>query len=93
MTEAATPAFETWRKGHGLIVHQDATVGRVTALAASGRVDPEALYRVLAAADRLTSAAMWTVVHMTYAHRVDLTGAPPGRCLSSPRPKGTPAAH
>ena len=29
----------------------------------------------LAAADRLTSAAMWTVVHMTYASRVDLSGA------------------
>lgn len=88
MTEAATPAFETWRKGHGLIVHQDATVGRVTALAASGRVDPEALYRVLAAADRLTSAAMWTVVHMTYAHRVDLTGAPLPADAFKPTPEG-----
>ena len=34
------------------------------------------IFAVLAAADRLASATMWTVAHMTYAQRVDLAGAP-----------------
>lgn len=38
--------------------------------------DNESIYRVLAAADRLTSAATWLVLHMSYARRVDVTGAP-----------------
>ena len=88
MNEAATLAFETWRKGYGLIVHQEPTVERATVLAASGRIDPETLYRVLAAADRLTSAAMWTVAHMTYAHRVDLSGAPLPADAFKPTPEG-----
>ena len=89
MNETATLAFETWRKGYGLVVHQEPTVERVATLAASGRIDPATLYRVLAAADRLTSAAMWTVAHMTYANRVDLSGAP----LPSDAFKLTPEGH
>lgn len=46
-------------------------------LARSGQLgDPVEAYELMAAADRLASAAMWLVVHMTYAHRVDLSGAP-----------------
>lgn len=68
--------FETWRKGFGRIIHSDETVERVRALASTTASGEEALYRILIAADRLASAAMWTVVHMTYARRVDLSGAP-----------------
>ena len=38
--------------------------------------DEESVYRLVAAADRLASAGMWLVPHMTYARRVDLSGAP-----------------
>jgi phosphoketolase len=80
---------EKWRKGFGPIVHSDETVERVRALAATTAVGEEALYRTLIAADRLTSAAMWTVVHMTYARRVDLSGAP----LPADAFKTTPEGH
>ncbi|MBA4208226.1 MAG: xylulose 5-phosphate 3-epimerase [Parvibaculum sp.] len=88
MNDTAAEAFETWRKGYGPIVHNDETIERVAALASSRRIDPEALYRILAAADRLTSAAMWTVVHMTYASRVDLSGAPLPVEAFKPTPEG-----
>jgi phosphoketolase len=62
--------------GYGPIQHTPETVDRIVALAVSARLDLDILCTQLAAADRLTSAAMWTVVHMTYATRVDLSGAP-----------------
>ena len=89
MNEFTTATSETWQQGYGLISHKDETIERVAALAASGLIDPEALYRILAAADRLTSAAMWTVAHMTYAHRVDLSGA----SLPAEAFKSTPEGH
>ncbi|WP_011583186.1 MULTISPECIES: D-xylulose 5-phosphate/D-fructose 6-phosphate phosphoketolase [Chelativorans] len=88
MNETATEAFGTWRKGYGPIAHTDETVERIKALAASGRIDPDTLYRILIAADRLTSSAMWTVVHMTYASRVDLSGAPLPAEAFKPTPEG-----
>lgn len=74
MTQA--DLFETWRKGFGPILHSDETVEHIRALASTAASGEEALYRILIAADRLAGAAMWTVVHMTYARRVDLSGAP-----------------
>ena len=77
MTEAWA---EDWAQGHGPIRRDTLTLERIEALA--NRLvtrgvwpDRDAVYRVLAAADRLTQAAMWVIVHMTYARRVDLTGA------------------
>lgn len=81
--------FETWRKGFGRIVHSDETIARVGTLAATAGVGAEALYRILIAADRLASAAMWMVVHMTYARRVDLSGA----ALPADAFKATPEGH
>lgn len=81
--------FETWRKGFGRIAHSDETIERVRALASTFNFEDEALYRILIAADRLASAAMWTVVHMTYARRVDLSGAP----LPADAFKTTPEGH
>jgi phosphoketolase len=69
-------AFEHWRAGYGPIRHTAETAARIEALAASGRMEADTLYTLLAAADRLSCAAMWTIAHMTYARRVDLTGAP-----------------
>ena len=71
---------QRWFAGHGPIVHHEETVARVDALVAGliadGRVADEATaYTLLAAADRLGCVAMNVVAHMTYAKRIDLSGA------------------
>lgn len=81
-------AFEHWRAGYGPIRHEAETVERIAALAASGRVEPDRLYALLAAADRLACAGMWTVAHMSYARRVDLSGAPLEADDFKPDPQG-----
>ncbi|HLU77990.1 MAG TPA: xylulose 5-phosphate 3-epimerase, partial [Burkholderiaceae bacterium] len=75
------PSYGRWAEGYGVITHQARTNERVLALAErlveQGRVpDAGFVFDVLAAADRLASAAMWVVVHMTYAQRVYLDGRP-----------------
>ncbi len=77
----AMPAYGQWAKGYGVIAHQARTNERVLAMAerlvSQGRVpDAAFVFDVLAAADRLANAAMWLVVHMTYAQRVYLDGRP-----------------
>ena len=74
---------DLWRPGYGPLLRDRITVQRVDEMVSQltrRRVwpDDESIYRVLAAADRLTSAAMWLVLHMVYARRVDVTGAPLG---------------
>ena len=69
-----TSDYIRWAEGYGRILHTEETCRRVQGL--SDRFDREMVLRVLAAADRLASAGMWTVAHMTYARRVDLSGAP-----------------
>lgn len=85
---------DQWRPGYGPLRREAATVERVEALAArliERRVWPEdeTVYRVLAAADRLASAAMWVVGHMTYARSVDVSGAP----LPADEFKAAPEGH
>jgi phosphoketolase len=64
--------FERWRAGSGAIRHRRETQERVRALVASlGREDTWALFE---AADRVANAAMWLVVHQTYARTVHLDG-------------------
>src|SRR5690606_29862979 len=75
------PSYTRWQQGSGVIAHQAETQERVVSLAKrlveEGRVpDAAFVFEVLAAADRLTNAAMWLVVHMTYARRVRLDGSP-----------------
>lgn len=82
-----------WQSGHGPIRHRADTVSRVQEmvdrLAASGRIDsPDSAYAMLAAADRLSCAAMNVVAHMTYARRIDLTGAPLAAQDFKPNPEG-----
>ena len=84
---------DRWLSGHGPIQHRAGTVTRMDALvgglAAAGRVpDPDQAYAMLAAADRLCCAAMNVVAHMTYARRIDPTGAPLAAEDFKPNPEG-----
>jgi phosphoketolase len=70
---------ESWQSGYGVIRHSEETIARAENLVArhwqSGALrNPDAARALFAAADRLASAAMWVVAHMTYASRVDLSG-------------------
>jgi Phosphoketolase len=90
----ALPAYRRWAEGYSVIMHQARTNERVLALAQrlveQGRVPNGAfVFDVLAAADRLASAAMWLVVHMTYANRVRMDGTP----LSEEDFKVSPQGH
>ena len=71
--------FADWAAGQGVIVHQDLTQVRIAQLldklVAEGQ-DRSALLEKLKAADKLANAAMWLVVHATYAKRVDINGEP-----------------
>jgi phosphoketolase len=74
------PAFAEWAQGLGVIKHDDETQLRVRRLVGdlaghdptSGLTDT---WKLLRAADRLTSAAMSLVAHMSYARRVRLDGS------------------
>lgn len=88
------PQFADWAAGYGLITHSDLTQVRVHDmviwLVESGTVSsPEAAYERLRAADRVASAAMWLVVHMTYAKTVYTDG----RMLAADDFKPDPQGH
>lgn len=75
------PEFESWAKGYGVISHSDTTQVRIYDLCQQlicqnrfGSIKD--ILDILKAADRLANAAMWLVVHMTYANKVDLKGNP-----------------
>src|SRR5690554_1815305 len=87
------PSYGRWAEGYGVVNHKARTNERVLALAArlveEGRVpDAAFVFDVLAAADRLASAAMWLVVHMTYTQRVRLDGEPLSAEDFKPSPQG-----
>jgi phosphoketolase len=83
--------FRRWADGFGVIRHRRATRARVLALAArlEGASPATDVFGILAAADRLASATMWLVVHMTYALRVRLDGGP----LAPEDFKASPEGH
>lgn len=86
--------FAHWACGLSVIEHSDLTQVRVyelaELLAKQGLVPCAAsVFETMIAADRLTSAAMWLVVHMTYANKVDLGG----RTLERSDFKETPEGH
>lgn len=88
------PAFAAWAPGYGVIQHTAATQLRVHQLADQlvqrGRAPSrDWVLGKLAAADRLASAGMWVVAHMTYARTVDLSG----RALVSEDFKPVPEGH
>lgn len=61
----------SWRDGYGVIQHTEETISRAEHIDFEDRPNRDAMF---AAADRLASAAMWLVVHMTYANKVQLNG-------------------
>lgn len=88
------PEFAQWAKGYGVIQHEDETQVRVfdlcQQLICEGRFTRlEDVMQVFVAADRLASAAMWLVVHMTYSKTVDLSG----RALNTDDFKDNPQGH
>ncbi|WP_313023986.1 xylulose 5-phosphate 3-epimerase [Pseudomonas lopnurensis] len=77
----AEPEFAAWRGGFGPFEHALETQAAVFRLAhqlvqAGHQSDLASVYRVLQAVDRIASAGLWLVVHMTYARQVHLDGAP-----------------
>jgi phosphoketolase len=75
----ASPELAHWAAGYGVIEHNDLTQVRIYELAnwlshERRGYTPAQVYAQLAAADRVASAAMWLVAHMTYAERVRLDG-------------------
>ncbi|HSW62578.1 MAG TPA: hypothetical protein VLH56_04580 [Dissulfurispiraceae bacterium] len=85
---------DLWARGYGVIRHSVETQARVFAMAESltarrapGEDAP--IFDLLYAADRIASAAMWIVVHETYARNVHLDG----RDLASEDFKPGPDGH
>ena len=90
----ASAAWQRWQKGYGVIRHSAETQASVQALAeklvsAGHQPDTDTVYQKLAYLDRLTSAGLWLVVHMTYCKRVDISGA----ALSAQDFKASPEGH
>jgi len=82
-----------WAKGYGPIRHTPSTRRRIEALVEElGRSEVQgdgvAVYEALLAADRIASAAMWLVVHETYARSVYTDGRPLGPEDFKPDPEG-----
>jgi phosphoketolase len=80
-------AFERWRPGVGKIRHRRQTQERVRTLVSA--LGHENAWELLRAADLLASAAMWLVVHQTYARTVYLDG----RALHAEDFKADPEGH
>lgn len=90
---AADEFFARWADGYGVIQHSALTQVRIHQLEqrlveTGQRGDGVAFHDLLHALDRITNAAMWLVVHQTYARNVYLDG----RALTTedfkPRPEG-----
>ena len=87
------PAFARWAEGYGVIQHRDETQVRVfdlcQQLLCTGRFKQiDEVLDILSAADRLASASMWLVVHMTYSNRVDFRGSALGASDFKTNPQG-----
>jgi phosphoketolase len=88
------PATDRWAEGYGVLQHSLATQAHVFTMAehlaaAEIRGDGVPLFELLYALDRVTSAALWLVVHETYARHVYLDG----RDLAPEDFKSTPEGH
>ncbi len=90
--------YELWRRGYGVIQHSETTCDQarhmVSELVAAGlQPDTKSVYRKLASLDRLTSAGLWLVAHMTYTKRVDTSGTPCRPTTSKRTPRATRAGR
>jgi phosphoketolase len=86
-------AFAAWARGYGVIQHEADTQARVFELVGEleqrGLVaSRQAALDILIAADRVASAAMWLVVHMTYARHVRQDGTTLTAADCKPDPQG-----
>lgn len=85
-------AFQAWREGYGVIAHAEETRWRIANLCRQLAADDDRrrnwVMEKLAAADRLASAAMWLVVHMTYANHIEFSGRPLAAEDFKPAPEG-----
>lgn len=92
-SEVAEDRYRRWVEGYGVIQHTAQTCSRIKdmigRLSHANQLDTGAIAERLAAADRLASAAMWLVVHMSYARKVDFSG----RVLRPEDFKATPEGH
>ena len=78
---ANEPAFADWATGSDVLARDERTQvlvhDMVDVLHRRGQIkDKIEAYRLLGAADRIAQAAMWLVVHMTYARTVRINGTP-----------------
>jgi len=93
-TPTATERRQAWSAGHGAIRHTPLTRRRVAEMVTvlgdrgEGGRGPS-VWEILHAADRVASAAMWLVVHETYARNVYLDG----RALRADDFKPVPEGH
>jgi len=94
LTGNAQDAYDYWRAGYGVISHGDLLCARALRMArqlVNRKLQPnlETVFHHLAALDRLVSAGMWQVVHMTYTNRV----CPLGEALAADDFKPKPEGH
>lgn len=85
------PAADRWAAGYGRIQHEPLTQARVFAMAEVLREsagEESRTFDILHAADRIASAAMWLVVHQTYARNIYLDGRPLAQDDFKRRPEG-----
>lgn len=90
---AESESFARWAQGYGAIRHSPLTQVRIHELEQSLaeknlRGDGANFYELLHALDRVTSAAMWLVVHQTYARNVYLDGRRLAASDFKPKPEG-----
>ena len=93
-TASGSPEYQLWKRGYGVIQHSEVTCAHALRLAErlvteGFQPDTDTVFRKLAALDRLASAGLWLVVHMTYTNRVDPDGGP----LSPQHFKTSPEGH
>ncbi|MCG6540305.1 xylulose 5-phosphate 3-epimerase [Pseudomonas sp. KSR10] len=86
--------FARWRTGYGVIEHAlepQAAVFRLAHQLVQAHLQPDlaSVCRLLQAVDRLGSAGLWLVVHMTYARRARLDGS----ALDAEDFKSSPEGH
>lgn len=84
---------EHWTSGYGVIIHNNETQQRLQSILQDADRGLLALTgceasNLFEATDRLANAAMWLIAHMSYARRVDLSGASLGRDDFKPTPEG-----
>lgn len=89
----ADPEFAHWAAGYGVIRHDPLTQIRVRhmvdELVTRGRTEAAGTaWQQLAAADRLASAGMWLVAHMTYGRQVRTDGVALGAADFKTTPEG-----